>query len=131
MIKQLIKLGQDGWYIIIYYNVRVPYMKDVKEQLEYLDCPKNLIRESIWIMSTGLNTGMTFSNSDYKTSFVCIGEATSTEQFVNTIIHEAKHVQSHICQYYGVKEDGEQAAYLIGYIAQRMYRMLQRMIIYG
>lgn len=131
MIKQLIELGNEGWYIIIYYNVRVPYIKEVREQLEDLGCPQYLIRQSIQIMSTGLNTGMTFSNDDYKTSFVCIGETTSTEQFVNTIVHEAKHVQSHICNYYKIDEDGEEAAYLIGYIVQRMYRMLQRFRIYG
>lgn len=131
MIKQLIELGNEGWYVIIYYNVRVPYIKEVREQLEDLGCPQDLIRQSIQIMSTGLNTGMTFSNDDYKTSFVCIGETTSTEQFVNTIVHEAKHVQSHICDYYKINEDSEKAAYLIGYIVQRMYRMLQRFRIYG
>jgi len=35
---------------------------------------------------------------------------------MNTIVHEAKHVQSHICEYYNVPEDSEEAAYLIGYI---------------
>ena len=131
MIKQLIELGNRGWYILIYYNVDKYHIDEVIEQLEDLDCPRKLIRSSVKVMSTGMNTGMTFSNSDYKISFVCIGETTSTEQFVNTIIHEAKHVQSHICQFYNIEEDSEKAAYLIGYIAQRMYRMLQRMNIYG
>lgn len=131
MIKQLIELGNRGWYILIYYNVDKYHMNEVIEQLEDLDCPRKLIRSSVKVMFTGMNTGITFSNSDYKISFVCIGETTSTEQFVNTIIHEAKHVQSHICQFYNIEEDSEKAAYLIGYIVQRMYRMLQRMNIYG
>jgi len=62
------------------------------------------------------NTGFTFSNSDYKMSIVCIGPSKDVSEFVNTAIHEAKHVQSHICSYYGIKEDGEKAAYLIGYL---------------
>ena len=49
-------------------------------------------------------------------------------QFVNTAIHEAKHVQSHICSYYGIPEDGEEAAYLIGYLVQRMYKMFSKII---
>lgn len=57
-------------------------------------------------------------------SIVCIGKATNTSQFVSTAIHEAKHVQSHICAYYEVEEDTEDAAYLIGYIVKQMYRML-------
>lgn len=44
---------------------------------------------------------------------------------MNTIVHEAKHVQSHICKYYDVPEDGEQAAYLIGFIVMRMFRMFK------
>jgi hypothetical protein len=74
------------------------------------------------------NTGFTFSNSDYKMSIVCIGESTTIGEFVNTAIHEAKHVQSHICAYYGVDEDSEAAAYLIGHLVHRMYKMLEKMV---
>lgn len=48
-----------------------------------------------------------------------------------TKVHEAKHVQSHICEYYNVPEDGEQAAYLIGYIVQKMHRVFKNMISTG
>ena len=61
-------------------------------------------------------------------SVVCISEVTSVDQFVNTVIHEAKHVQSHICEYYGIAEDSEQAAYLIGYLVQRMYKMFAKFV---
>ena len=80
-------------------------------------------------MLTKRNTGFTFSNSDYKMSIVCIGKATSIEQFVNTVIHEAKHVQSHVCSYYYIEEDGETAAYLIGYLVARMYRYFAKLVI--
>lgn len=55
-------------------------------------------------------------------SIVGISPTTSKEQLLNTIVHEAKHVQSHICRYYNVTEDSENAAYLIGYIIQKMYK---------
>ena len=47
---------------------------------------------------------------------------------MNTAIHEAKHVQSHICEYYGIDEDTETAAYLIGHLVQRMYKMLAKIL---
>jgi hypothetical protein len=62
------------------------------------------------------NTGFTFSNSEYKMSIICIGPSSDVSQFVNTAIHEAKHVQSHVCAYYKIEEDSEDAAYLIGYL---------------
>lgn len=67
------------------------------------------------------NTGFTQTDFSKKQSIVGIANTTSKEQLLNTIVHEAKHVQSHICMYYNVAEDSEDAAYLIGYIIQKMY----------
>lgn len=68
------------------------------------------------------NSGFTHTDFNKKLSIVGIGHSTSKEQFLNTIVHEAKHVQSHICRYYNVPEDGEDAAYLIGYIVMKMFK---------
>lgn len=61
-------------------------------------------------------------------SIVCISKTTKVEEFVNTAIHEAKHVQSHICSYYNIDEGSEKAAYLIGYLVQRMYRYFAKLV---
>lgn len=74
------------------------------------------------------NTGFTQTDFKKKRSIVGIANTTSKEQLINTIIHEAKHVQSHICLYYDVPEDGEDAAYLIGYIVQKMYECFKAYI---
>lgn len=126
MIKQYIELGNDGWHVYVYYGVDKSNIHDVIRALRTLECPERYVKKSTRIMSTGINTGMTYTNTDDKTSLVCIGVADSAEQLVNTIIHEAKHVQSHICEYYGIDERSETAAYLIGHLVQRMYRMLQK-----
>lgn len=67
------------------------------------------------------NSGFTHTNFNKRLSIVGIGKADSKKQFLNTIVHEAKHIQSHICNYYDVDEDSEDAAYLIGYIVMKMY----------
>lgn len=74
------------------------------------------------------NSGFTHTNLTERYSIVAIGKADSIEQFFNTAIHEIKHLQSHICKYYNVPEDGEQAAYLTGYIAMKMYSVLKRFL---
>lgn len=117
---QYITLGNDGWHILVYYNVDYSYNEELKESLSWLDCSNRNAEYAIRVLKRK-NTGFTFTNSDYKTSIVCIGKASSTAQFVSTVVHEAKHVQSHICQYYNISENSEEAAYLIGYIAKRMY----------
>ena len=77
------------------------------------------------------DVGFTYTDPSKRTSIVGIATTSSQEELLNTIVHEAKHVQSHICDYYGVPEDGEQAAYLIGYIVQRMHRVFTNMISTG
>lgn len=126
MLRQYIELGNSGWHVYVYYGMSSIDAGELTFRLRELNCPEEYIKKALRIMTTGLNTGMTFSNSAYKTSLVCIGRTSSKEQFVNTVVHEAKHVQSHICQYYNIKEDGETAAYLIGHIVQKMYRNLMK-----
>lgn len=71
------------------------------------------------------DAGFTHTDFSKKLSIVGIGITTSKKQFINTISHEAKHVQSHICQYYQVSEDSEDAAYLLGYIMMKMYEVFK------
>jgi hypothetical protein len=74
------------------------------------------------------NSGFTHTDFNKKLSVVVIGKADSKKQFLNTIVHEAKHIQSHICKYYDIPEDGEDAAYLIGYIVMKMYSVFKELI---
>lgn len=127
MIAQYIRIGKDKWNLLVYYNASLEYEDELIDSLEQLKCPEEDIDEALEILRFK-NTGFTYTNTDYKMSIVCIGKATNTSQFVSTAIHEAKHVQSHICAYYEVEEDTEDAAYLIGYIVKQMYRMLQKII---
>lgn len=76
------------------------------------------------------NSGFTQTDMYKRYSIIGIGKADSKAQFLNTVVHEAKHLQSNICEYYGVKENGEQAAYLIGYIIQKMYEKLAQLKIF-
>jgi hypothetical protein len=74
------------------------------------------------------NTGFTQTDFSKRQSIVGISNVTNKSQLINTIVHEAKHVQSHICEYYGIEEDTETAAYLIGHLVHRMYKMLENVL---
>lgn len=127
MIAQYIQLGRRGWNVLVYYGVHEEDFLEVEDALRQLGCSKKDVNTSLKVLQRE-NTGFTFSNSDYKMSIVCVGPSSDISQFVNTAIHEAKHVQSHICSYYDIPEDGEEAAYLIGYLVQRMYKMFSKII---
>ena len=117
MITQYIQLGDKDWGVLVYYNVGEEDLASVIDSLESLDCTEEDIHAATVTLRKE-NTGFTYTNTDYKMTFVCIGHSTNVGQFVDTVVHEAKHVQSHICQYYGVEETSETAAYLIGHLVQ-------------
>ena len=75
-----------------------------------------------------LNSGFTATDYSKRLSVLVIGHTTSRAEFLNTIVHEAKHVQSNICRYYRVSEDSEDAAYLIGYLVMKMYSVFSRLL---
>lgn len=127
MVAQYIQLGNKGWNVLVYYNAGQGDFAEIEDSLRQIDCPKDHMKAAYHALGRK-NTGFTFSNTEYKMSIVCIGKTTNNSQFVNTTIHEAKHVQSHICEYYGISEDSETAAYLIGYLVQRMYKMLEKIL---
>lgn len=124
MIAQYIQVGVKKWNILIYYNVNKYNFTEIKNSLKELNCPDRYIKKAFNTLQYK-NTGFTFTNTSSKMSIVCISEATSSDQFISTSIHEIDHVQAHICQYYGVDMQSEEAAYLIGYIARRMYKILR------
>ena len=131
MVKQYIELGDSNWGIVACYNVDDTDSKEITALLEALGCPEDNIKRAVHIITHRLNCALTFSNTDLKMSLVCIGRTSSRDQLINSMVHEAKHVQTHVCQYYGIDEDEEKAAYMIGYIVQKMYIMLSRLDKYG
>jgi len=63
---------------------------------------------------------MTISRFDIRMSVMFISYATSEKQWYNTIFHECKHVADAILDYYDVRYDSEEAAYLTGFIAEQI-----------
>ena len=98
----------------------------IKQNIDVNGYWKITVAYNVWLGER--DTGFTYTDFDRKKSIVGISLTTSNEQFFNTLVHEAKHVQSHICMYYNVAEDSEAAAYLIGYIVQKMYGCFKHLI---
>ena len=130
MIAQYIELGDRGWSILVYYNINQGDFEEVEDSLRQFGCPTEDI-EDIYETLRNKNTGFTVSDERKRMSIIGIGTASSRAQFLNTLIHEIDHVQSHICDYYNVDMNSEQAAYLIGYIGQQTYKAVSTFIKHG
>lgn len=108
---------QDKWKII-YFTYKDPLQKIINtvERISNIDAE--------WIKDCyyKINYGFTYSILYKRISIVFISESENKQEFMSTLVHELKHVQSHICEYYNVSESGEEAAYLIGYLIKLIFQ---------
>ena len=126
MIKSIIDV--DGyWSIVLFVDIDYDRYDIIESALTDILAPISVIDNIYNKISYKFNSGVTFSNFEFKTSVVCINKTTSREQLINTISHEADHVQNAICDYYNVSLDSEDAAYLIGYIVGKIYYHSRRL----
>ena len=126
MIKSTIDVA-GYWSIVLFVDVDYDDFDIIESALTDILAPISIINEIYDKISYKFNSGVTFTNSDYRSSVVCINKGSTKEQVINTISHEADHVQAAICDYYNVPLDSEQAAYLIGYLVGKMYYHSRRL----
>ena len=120
MIKSTIDVA-GYWSIVLFVDVDYDRFDIIESALTNILAPISVIDEIYDKISYKYDSGVTFTNSDFRNSVVCINKTTSREELINTITHEADHIQDDICDYYNVPLDSEQAAYLIGYLVGKMY----------
>lgn len=120
MIKSIIDI-RGYWSIVMFVNVDYDKFDVIEEELTNILAPISVIDDIYDKISYKLNSGVTYSSFDFRTSVVCINKARDREELMNTISHEADHVQDAICKYYDVPLNSEAAAYLMGYLVGKMY----------
>lgn len=126
MIKSVINVA-GYWSIVLFVDVDYDKFDIIESALTNILAPISVIDEIYDKISYRLDSGVTFSNPDFRKSVVCINKCSTREELINTISHEADHVQADICNYYNVPLDSEQAAYLIGYLVGKMYYNSKRL----
>lgn len=104
---------QNKWEILIYLQGQ--QNESLYDALSEIGVSQKEINKAFDLYHS-INKGFTYSNLRLQTSVVGISKTSSKSEFYDTITHEFKHVQSHICDYFDINEDSEEAAYLIGYI---------------
>lgn len=66
------------------------------------------------------NCGFTFANPDRFRAVVVIGPTTSGKEFLDTFVHEIRHLADAIAENLGLPLNGEGAAYLAGDTAREL-----------
>ena len=72
------------------------------------------------------NSAFTYTNPERRMSVMYIGTATSGREYMNSMLHEFRHLVDQMSHAYGFDLDGEDSAYLAGDIAYQMSDIMCR-----
>lgn len=121
MIKRIININ-NYWKVIVYYNIDYNFFDYVENDLLNYGTPVESIKRIYYNMRTTAKA-FTYSNAKYKVSIVGFNINFNKYDYINSIIHEAEHVKQAILNYYNIKDEGENAAYTVAYIAMKMLQI--------
>ena len=129
MIVQKFYIDKYDWQVVVLYEVGYRNKDYVIDMLRQICNKENIINQAKANLNLDeYNTGFTYSDLDEQCSLMVIGKASSNRETVNTIVHEANHLKSHIATKYNIDEKGEEVCYLIGGIVRTMFKVFSKII---
>ena len=75
-----------------------------------------------------MDTGLTYSHFGQGETVMVLSMASSPAEFLNSWLHEMRHLTRHIEQANGIDPYGEEAAYLAGSVGQKMFPVARKFI---
>ena len=100
-----------GWRVDVFIGDGY-HPDEVLDCLEDMDAPDGIVEKAQAMMYDGRpNEAFTYSNG--RRTCIWIGKTTSSEEFINSMIHEIRHLVDHIAEYYGLGNN-EAVGYLSG-----------------
>ena len=118
MIQFKTRFEKYNWDIEIFIVIKNVNPNIIQDELESMDCPLHIMHKSFKLLTTGINSGFTYTNKKLNKSILVINVSSSSDEYINTFAHEKNHVEMHICKKYGIDPYSEEAAELSGELAQ-------------
>jgi len=122
MVSQRFALGEYGWKVHAFYHAEGSHVKEILSLLRYIGVQDLDYEEAFEnLTSMVLDRGLCYSNLDKRVSVLVISPSSSPSQFMNSLIHEIRHLGNHIEKAFGINPHSEKAAYLAGTIGEKMF----------
>ena len=123
MIHRVLRLNRwsvDFLFATRKYDVEgvLSCLYDAKASSSVMDQAEDLM------LSCEYNCGFTYSNEKIRRAVVLIGPTTSGEEFLDTFVHEVRHLVDAIAHSLGVPLDSEKPAYLSGDTARALAEVI-------
>lgn len=122
MVKQTIYIENFDWVVHAYFHKSHYDVEEIMERLWDLGCDASTARSAYENLTNDeLNMGLCYSNYRNKETVLVIGKTSSSAEFLNSLVHELTHLQSHVCNVFCLDPMGEEIAYFTGDLSREMY----------
>lgn len=113
------------WGVVVCYDLKPLDEFEMRQLMMALGMHGRQLDEAIETLLYQKNSGMCITSMRQRMSLVFIGEATSEDQWWDTLAHEIlDHVKAAICEYYDVPFVSEDAAWLTGYLMRKVVQII-------
>lgn len=127
MIKQSFTI-ESYWKVVVYYDLDYHFFGSIADEMIATGANENTVQDLYYEMKYGKTKAVTLSNLRNHISYVLFNKHKTEQDYIDSIVHEAEHVKQAILDVYDIKDEGEDAAYTIGYIVGQMYRGFYRLM---
>lgn len=125
MIQQEFKLQAYDWKVIALFDVRDDDLDKILELLNSYNCNRDCLKEVCENFEDGIqDNGFAFTNFRTKTSIIVVGYGSNNEEAMNTLAHEARHIEQHLSKRFEISDE-EERCYLLGKLIQQMYTVFR------
>lgn len=114
MIRQRFHIDKYNWNVTAYYAITKYNIGEIMYNLKCIGCDGDFMRDAyINLSENKLNSGLTYSNSFLRETVMVVALASSAKQFHRALMHEIRHMQSHIATAFNIDEKSEEVCYLL------------------
>lgn len=129
MIVQDIYIKEYDWLLHAFFAVDEYYTNDIMERLWDMGCDSEHASRAYDNLTSGeLNSGLCYSNYDRRETVLVIALTSSAAEFLNSLLHELVHFQSHVQYALSLDKKGEEVAYLVGDVVSLMYPKIKHLL---
>lgn len=115
------------WDVTVLYETTCDDIDFIIETLMDINCPKYYIKRALDnLEECKLNSGLTYSNINLKSSVIIVNKTSSFAELINTVSHEYFHLLCHIQKILEI-EDEEELANLNGNLNMRSYKIVKKL----
>ena len=113
------------WGVVVCYDLKPLDEFEIRQLMMALGMHGQELDDAVETLLYQENSGICITSMRQRMSLVFIGEATSEDQWWDTLAHEIlDHVKAAICEYYDVPFVSEDAAWLTGYLMRKVVQII-------